>query len=135
MNELPYSVFEDFFIPVTNTTKKVFDEEGFIEYLIKQGDAIMFVGKNSVTVELNSSDIFAWGYAASEPIEYDEIPNIFKHYSENTKTGIIKWICLKYNEQPQAPIKKYMIENGGWDLELDSLPKNKYDSIVVKNNN
>lgn len=84
-------------------------------------------------IYVEASDIFAWGIADAEYIEYSdgesdsEIIALYKLWKENNEWGSVKWLCLKRNEQPQKPIKAKMIMANYWDETLEALPPNYFD--------
>jgi hypothetical protein len=88
---------------------------------------------DTVGVSVNCSDVMAWGCSDAESIlSNDNSPNseiisLYKLWKKNKSFGSVKWVCLKRNQQPQAPLKKMMIEKGAWDEELEALPPNQYD--------
>lgn len=98
-------------------------------------------GKNTTCLYVLCNDVFAWGYADAEPIknndwkEPSEIIDLYRLWKENKLWGSTQWVCLKRNQQPQAPIKKRMIEDGAWNEQLENLPENYYDIRLEKNRN
>ncbi|GAB4003070.1 hypothetical protein GCM10028807_62760 [Spirosoma daeguense] len=87
------------------------------------------------------NDVFAWACSDLEPIISNdneapsEIIDLYKLHKENIKYGWIKWVCLKRNEQPQGPLKKYMQDAGYWNDQLEALPENQYDAAWRDHNN
>lgn len=74
-----------------------------------------------------TNDIFAWGTADAENLTTSELPELFDAYEKNPKWGSTIWACKKRNEQPQHPIKLYLIKDNLWTTELEKLPENYYD--------
>ena len=95
-------------------------------------------GKN-VSVSVNVSDVMAWGCSDAENIscngdwsEPSEIIDLYRLWKSNKKWGSTQWVCVKRNEQPQAPVKRKMIAEGAWNDNLEKLPENKYDAYCRK---
>lgn len=117
------------------------DEEKALAYLLNNNCCFLntikvpFSKKEQYTtiIYVNVNDVFCWGCADAEPIsnndgEYpSEIMDLYKQHIKNNKWGLEKWVCLKRNMQPQFAIKRDMIADNFWDIELESLPKNIYD--------
>ena len=85
-------------------------------------------GKNKVTMAINSSDIFAWGYSDSEEMTEEDIKSYY--LTSHEKWCDVKWCCKKYNEKPQYPMIWDMHRDGEWDKEMEALPDNKYNEQV-----
>ena len=82
---------------------------------------------------VNTSDTFAWGYSAHEHFRSDggtesELYELLKITLENPKWGSVKWACVRWQEQPQAPIVHEMIKEGAWDETMRVLPPNSGDA-------
>lgn len=88
----------------------------------------------SIVIYVIANDIFAWGGSDAECIRCDwdnpesELMQLYKLWKENSSLGPVKWLCLKRNEQPQAPVKEMMIKDNYWDDVLENLPENYYDN-------
>ena len=88
-------------------------------------------GKTIIVV--NSSDTFAWGYSASENFRSDggtdgELYDLLKCTLEDSKWGGVKWTCVRWQMQPQAPMVHEMIKDGAWDETMRALPPNAGDA-------
>ena len=81
---------------------------------------------NTIKMSLNSSDLFAWGYADLEFISNEELALISE--ASKTKYGIDKYICKKNNLKPQYPHIWNMYENGEWDQEMEKLKDNEFNT-------
>lgn len=73
------------------------------------------------------NDIFAWGCADAESFTKADIPMLYKLWQADKMWGPVKWVCLKRNEQPQAPVARDMKKAGAWDESMDRLERNYYD--------
>lgn len=89
--------------------------------------------KTTTGLYVNCSDDFAWACADCEPLTKDEIASLYKMHIVDRTWGALRWVCLKRNEQPQAPRKKQMVEAGSWDTVLEALPANGYDQFCRQN--
>lgn len=97
-------------------------------------EAMSKSGEETTALFVNSSDDFAWGCADCEPLPNDEIPNLYRMHVADRSWGALRWLCLRRNQQPQAPRKKKMIEAGSWDETLEALPENLYDKACRERN-
>lgn len=76
------------------------------------------------------SDIFVWGAADAEPIICNdgETPNdiidLYKLQKDIGFFGLVQWVCVRRNIQPQNAIKQDMINLGFWNDIMDKLPPN-----------
>lgn len=73
-----------------------------------------------------ANDVFAWGFADTESLTTDDILPLFKAWREDRRFGVIKWLCLRRNEQPQPAVERDMRAAGSWHTDLDALPANRY---------
>lgn len=103
-----------------NAHKEVINE--LLEREIMQ----LMIIEDKVTMTVNSSDLFAWGYADFEVIEEEDLEDVLMA-SKNGKWGIEKMLCQKHNMKPQHPIIRSMAEAGEWDEIMKNLPDNDYN--------
>jgi len=95
----------------------------------------------TTVVYVLTNDIFIWGCADAEPIEYsdgetpNEIINLYKLQKEKGFFGVVEWACLKRNIQPQKAIKDDMIKSGKWTNELNELSINRYENRIKNKTN
>ena len=83
-------------------------------------------GHMATTLLVNTSDVFAWGYANADFADLHEMEDLYKLTREDRKWGSIKWICYKDNLQPQYPIVRDMKAAGAWCDKMEALPKNEH---------
>lgn len=92
-------------------------------------------GDKTTCIYVACNDVFAWGCADAEPIlnndwrEPSEIIDLYRIWKKNDRWASTQWVCLKRGEQPQAPVKKMMIEQSAWNEELEKLTPNRYDAL------
>jgi hypothetical protein len=115
-------LYNDWYLSLNNKKEIIDDlfERNIIDLMIIEG---------KVTMTLNSSDLFAWGYADFEIIEENDLNEVLKA-SNDGKWGIDKMICRKHNMKPQYPIIKRMAKDGEWDKVMQNLPDNEYNKSV-----
>lgn len=122
------------------------DEEGGETRYLREHTALTFVLSHcetciwlnkgeGLTVQVNCSDTFAWGCADSEDIESEEeLGALCETLVAWPKTGGDKWCSFKRNEQPQAPVVKFIKDAGEWCERMESLPFNYYDCACELDN-
>lgn len=115
-------MYHDWYISLS-AKKEIIDD-----LLLKNKIDLMIID-GKVTMTLDSSDLFAWGYANFEIVEEKDLEDILKA-SNDSKWGIEKMLCRKYNMKPQYPIIKSMAESGEWDDGMRNLPDNDYNLKV-----
>lgn len=111
---------------------EIYYEEGdmlailLIEEHIITGNIETDSGQRTTVLYVNTSDVFAWGYANADCADLSEMEDLYKLTREDPKWGSIKWICFKDNLQPQYPIIRDMKIDGMWDEKMENLPKNDH---------
>lgn len=131
---------DDEIIYTIDGKEEIFEEDALAKLL---QDNVLFVNQNKVleyngeisneytiTLYVNCSDVFAWGCADAMPLPCDELINLYKAWKSNNIWGSAIWCCKRRNEQPQAPVKKKMIDLGIWTEELEKLPENQYNKYL-----
>lgn len=94
----------------------------------------------AIVVQVITSDVFAWGYCASDNIsssdsigtEKNELYDLLRLHLEDKRWGSTKWICFKCNKQPQYPIIRDMKKEGAWDEKMEALPENPWNEPYKK---
>lgn len=108
-----------------------YDESTMIEQMMGDeppGDFWIVVGEKETHLEYNTSDLFAWGYAASYPVGEQDIFGMYEHWLEKRDwLSAVRYFCKKGNQKPQAPIERSMKSLGLWDDEMEALPACYYD--------
>lgn len=87
---------------------------------------------NIMELFINTSDVFAWGVADADKLNFADICDLYKMHIKDKKWGSVKWACINRNEKPQRPIVNDMKKDGYWDDALESLPDNYYDQRISK---
>lgn len=63
--------------------------------------------EENVTMWVDSSDLFGWGYSNADEIMFSDIPDLMKALEESPDHGGILWVCRKFKDKPQKPYYKY----------------------------
>lgn len=79
---------------------------------------------------VNCNDIFAWGCADSEDIDYEEIETLFRMWEKDPEWGPAIWCIIKRKEMPQKPVEEKIRKAGIWDLDTLNLEENTTDLWV-----
>lgn len=84
------------------------------------------VAKKMTSLNVNCNDVFMWGCADAESLEYSEIQPLYDMWAKDPVWGAAKWCAIKRNLQPQPPVVAGMKECGSWDDVMEKLPPNPY---------
>jgi hypothetical protein len=85
------------------------------------------VEKETVAIEVNTSDTFAWGYSNTDPFPNREIENLWEMVQKEGFFGLVRWTCRRDNKQPQQAIIDDMKKAGFWDEEMENLGHNEFN--------
>ena len=80
--------------------------------------------KQSISVNANCSDVFAWACADAEPVMYSELTDLFEHHLKDRVDGVSVWCIKKRNMMPQKPYYDAIMASGKWDLDTMGLKPN-----------
>jgi len=111
-----------------------FEPTDMVQELINESH--VFVGTSEVYPELPTnessialyvlcSDTFAYACADAEYIPYVELKNVW--LASRSKWGTTIWCCKRRKMQPIPCVKKNMLADGQWPIELELLPKHPLD--------
>jgi hypothetical protein len=81
--------------------------------------------KQTISVNANCSDVFAWACADAEPVMYSELIDLFEHFLKDRVDGVSVWCIKKRNLMPQKPYYDAIMRNGKWDLDSMGLEPNR----------
>lgn len=84
-----------------------------------------------ISVNVNCNDVFAWGCADAESLQYNEIENLYRMWVKDSAWGPAIWCMIKRNQMPQKPVEKIIREAGIWDLDKLQLGNNTQDAEVT----
>lgn len=76
------------------------------------------------SLNVNCSDVFVWGCADAEEVEYDEIPKLFDYWEKDNIFGVDVWCIKKRNMMPQKPVYDDIMKEGIWNLDEMELQEN-----------
>ena len=86
--------------------------------------------RKTFAIFVNCNDIFAWGCADAEPLQHDEIQDLYDHWIKDRNLGPAVWCCKKRRQMPQAPVRKAIEAAGIWNLSEMGLEPNGYDAAM-----
>lgn len=76
----------------------------------------------TIGVYVGCNDLFYWASADAECVSFPEVEDLYRSWLDDPKWGAWVWCCKRRKLQPQAPVKRDMIEDGVWTGELEALP-------------
>lgn len=79
------------------------------------------------SLNVDCSDVFAWGCADAQELSYSEIPDLYRMWSRDPKWGAAVWCMVKRNRKPQGPVEAAIGEEGIWDLDSLKLGENSQE--------
>ena len=77
-----------------------------------------------ISLNVNCSDVFVWGCADAEEVEYEEIPKLFDYWEKDNIFGVDVWCIKKRNMMPQKPVYDEIMKEGIWNLDEMELQEN-----------
>lgn len=129
MNNKPKQETEkpDSFVCQKSQKEPRFDHESALADLLKH--EVVFINsswwkkdfseesKKLISVHVDCSDVFAWGCADGEELEYDEIENLWRMWMKDEWWGAAVWAITKRKRMPQDAVKERIQRAGIWNLE------------------
>jgi hypothetical protein len=89
--------------------------------------------REATSINVDTSDVFAWGSADAETIGYKDIEEIYRYWLKDSNWGTAVWAIILKKELPQRPVGERIREAGIWDLDVltteHELRPNHYDGI------
>lgn len=73
---------------------------------------------------LNTGDVFVWGCADAEELNYGDIRDVYDHWKKDPRYGTAVWACKKNKLMPQKPLYRDIQSAGIWDLDTMELRAN-----------
>ena len=74
-------------------------------------DAWSDADKKITSIEVICNDVFVWGTADAEPMNYEDIEPLYKMWMTDRKWGSDKWCAVRRNLKPQQPVIDAMKKN------------------------
>ncbi len=87
--------------------------------------------RDGVSMNVNCSDVFAWGCSDAENLKYSEIEDLYDHYQKDNSWGPTIWCIKKRKVLPQQPIYEAIKKIGDWDLSEMGL-EDGFDGSIEK---
>jgi len=87
--------------------------------------------KSGFSINVNCNDVFAWGAADAENLEFEELEDLFKHYKKDKHWGSSVWCIKKRGYLPQKPVYEAIQKEGIWNLDEMNL-KDGVDGSIKK---
>lgn len=81
---------------------------------------------------VNCNDVFAWGCADGEDINYYELTDLWKDWRKDPCWGPAIWCMKKRQEMPQKPLEDIIRKEGIWNFEELGLSDNTMDAAVTE---
>ncbi len=81
------------------------------------------------SINANVNDVFCWGCADAEEVEYSELESLYEHFHKDPSWGTAIWGIKKRGIFPQKPVEDAIRKAGIWDLDsmgLEENPSEKY---------
>lgn len=111
-----------------------FEEEGALAILLLNG--VIFLNshhwlddwpedaKKRTSLNVNTNDIFMWGCADAETIDFADIEAVYRAWKKDPVWGTAVWACQRNNLMPQKPVYDRIKAAGIWDLDSMGLREN-----------
>jgi len=80
--------------------------------------------KESISVNVNCSDVFAWACADAEELPKKEIETLYRMWRKDPVWGPSVWCMIQRKKMPQPPVEMVIRELGIWDLDTLKLAPN-----------
>lgn len=81
--------------------------------------------KQTVSLNVEVSDVFLWGLSDAEELLYSEIKELYDYWYVDVIWGSAIWVIKKRNYMPQKPVYDAIMEKGIWNLDCMNLRPNK----------
>lgn len=79
------------------------------------------------SLNVNTSDVLAWGCADAEGITWKELQDVYEYWLKDPADGTVIWFCKKVNMMPQKPVADAIRKAGIWDIDAMGLEPNPTD--------
>lgn len=80
--------------------------------------------RKRTSINVNCNDVFMWACAEAEPLNYEDIQDLYDHVVKDPCWGSAVWCIKKRNMMPQRPVRKAIEKAGIWDLSSMNLKDN-----------
>jgi len=103
------------------------EPEDYLAYLLSHQLIIVNNGwwdktwpKDKITLSVICNDVFAWGCADAEDINYKDLEPLYVLHKKDPYWGIASWCISKRKIRPQKPVEDSMVKAG---YDIDKLIK------------
>lgn len=86
--------------------------------------------RETTSLCVNCSDVFAYACADAEALKYDEIEDLFDHWQRDPLWGPAVWCIKKRKQYPQKRVADAIRKTGLWDLDNMDLADNTQNAEV-----
>lgn len=136
--------------PLELITKITKDEEVELDYNVEEILAVLLIenivfinapwwkeewpkdAREGITVQVNCSDVFAWGCSDSETCYFKDLEELFILHNENKIWGSTIWSIKKRGMMPQKPVYDRIKKETKWNLDEMNLEENGSWKIYEK---
>lgn len=73
--------------------------------------------KTKTSLNVVCSDVFSWGVADAETIDYKDIPEVFDYYLKDPEWGTQVFCIKRRKMKPQQPVYDEIVSKGIWNLD------------------
>lgn len=80
----------------------------------------------AISVSVNCNDVFAWGCADAERLNYEDIQDLYDHWIKDQYWGAAIWCIKRRKLMPQKPVADSIKRGGIWDLDSMGLEANPF---------
>ena len=89
--------------------------------------------RRKTSVSVNCNDVFAWGCADAENMDYRDLESLYDMWIKDPSWGPAVWCIIRRRELPQKPVAESIAKRGIWDLNAlkneHGLRANHYDGV------
>lgn len=131
---------EQEYVDTKGETRKIFQEDAALAILLLDDQVFLNDhwwekswpedAKRRTSLNLNCNDVFAWGCADAETIDFKDIEPIYQFWKKDPVWGTAVWCMIRRNQMPQRPVEKKIRDAGIWNLDDLSLGANTMDAAV-----
>jgi len=79
--------------------------------------------RNIISAMVVCNDVFIWGSADAEALDFKELKDLFNHYEKDPIWGTEVWCIKKRGIMPQQPVFEAIQAGKIWDLNKMNLKK------------
>lgn len=107
-----------------NCKEEYVEDEEILGFLILKSQLFINNGhwnkdwpKDKITVHANCNDVFSWGSADSEDVNFSDLREIYDMYLKDPILGVTAWCIKKRKCMPQKPVEDMFRKSGIWNLD------------------